>query len=190
MNLGITGHRPARLPPGSEHTLYTALEDAITTINDESSIDRVISGMSLGTDQVATEVALALGIPVTAIVPHSIAFQSMNWSQKAKAHYLDLLRTITSSPHGRVLEVFQQEFDEGTASPHDIYRWRNEAIVEDSDHLLAVWDGAPHGGIYNTLCFALERCVHNDLTLPLDPQPLYDGDYTNLTVIDPSLLTE
>lgn len=115
---------------------------------------RIISGMALGVDQWAAEVALELNIPFTAAVP--FPEQESRWPAPARRHYLELLRRAD-----------KQVAVEPTFTKAAFQR-RNAWMVDNCTLLIAVWDGSA-GGTANCV-----RYAQNVLrpTLYLNPQAL------------------
>jgi uncharacterized phage-like protein YoqJ len=135
--LGVTGHRPEKLGGYDDFTnrrggivlrmRYFFTEKGVTTL---------VSGMALGTDQWAAELALDMGIKVVALIP--CLNQEKMWPDQSRARYRELLDRIKNAG-GQVTYVSLQEYWKGC-----MHR-RNFEIVSSSDEILAVWDGAKGG---------------------------------------------
>lgn len=143
MIIACTGHRPSKLP-----TSYN-LKPLITLAGqwlDENRPDIVISGVALGWDQAVALAAIERGIPVHAYVP--FIGQADAWPPAAHATYQKILQACAEV---RVISP-------GGYSPDKMQR-RNEAMVNDCDLLLALWDGGPKGGTANCIAYAeIEGC--------------------------------
>lgn len=139
--LSATGHRPDKLGG------YGAATDerCVRLANDYLSqmiVERVISGMALGWDLAWAEAALGLGIPVRAAVP--FPGQEAQWPNEEINRYhaiLDRCEDVTYVSGG---------FQPGA------YQRRNEWMVDNSDGVVALWDGSS-GGTSNCVRYAQRR---------------------------------
>lgn len=137
MNLGITGHRPHKLGGYDPTTsLCWPIQAKMNEFFLKKAPERIISGMALGTDQWAVEVALAIGIKVTALIP--CLDQDRLWPQPAQTHYQMLLGRIKNAG-GEIQFVSSRPYDKWCMNN------RNKAIVEISSEMLGVWDGTRGG---------------------------------------------
>ena len=157
-NTMITGHRPQKLPKGSENYIKLAMLEKVQALVDEYGTDMVlITGMALGPDQWFAEIGIKFGIPVHAFLPFN--GQEKYWSGAAKAHYYNLLDLASNVT---VISDTQS---------HNAYLRRNIAMVEQSDHCIAVWDGGTHSGTSHAVRNARERGVSIDIIDPAQNQP-------------------
>lgn len=132
-----TGHRPPKLG-GYSPAVFQQCARTATTWLKRNTPEEVISGMALGWDQALAYAAIKLGIPVRAYIP--FVGQADNWP--AGSHEL----------YGRILmkcEVKRISIDFHPRAMDD----RNEAMVDDCDLVLALWDGSP-GGTGNCIRYA------------------------------------
>lgn len=139
-----TGHRPTRLGGYSDaafNRLVRFAEDRLLGLGPDS----VISGMAQGWDQALAQACVNLGIPFDAAVPFS--GQEDRWPGPARARYSRLLGLACS-----VCVVC-----EGGYAPWKMQR-RNEHMVDNCTHLLALCDGSP-GGTSNCLEYAMGKGV-------------------------------
>jgi uncharacterized phage-like protein YoqJ len=100
-----------------------------------------ISGMALGVDQWAASICCELGLPWDAYVP--FLGQESAWpadSQREYSRLLKLARRVQVCSPGEYSAKKMQ--------------WRNMAMVNECDVLLAVWDGSD-GGTANCVRYAL-----------------------------------
>ena len=154
----ITGHRPQKLPKDSVHYIKLAMLDRVQALVDEYGTDLVlITGMALGPDQWFAEIGLKFGIPVHAYLPFK--GQEKYWSEIAKSHYRNLLDHVANVT---VISDTQSR---------NAYLSRNIAMVEQSDHCIAVWDGGTHSGTGHAVRNARERGVSLDIIDPAQNQP-------------------
>lgn len=134
-----TGHRPNKLG-GFNNKAFLKLvkiaEDWIHTNKPE----KIISGMAQGWDQALAQAAVNCGIPFIAALPFK--GQEIRWSQKSQRYYNRLLSKA---------EQIVYVCDEG----YEAYKMqlRNEWMVDNSNLVLAMWDGTT-GGTLNCLKYA------------------------------------
>lgn len=118
----ITGHRWFNHVPPIEKLIKMALNQGVK---------HFLCGMALGTDQVAAETLIRLGLKWTAAVP--CADQDKLWKPRQRSHYRKLLSQAT-----KVVTLYD------TYSP-GVMQARNLWMVKRSDICLAVFSGDPHG---------------------------------------------
>lgn len=141
-----TGHRPDKLG-GYENRTRLALGGLATEYLSRKKPDLVISGMALGWDQALAGAAIALGIPLCAIIPFE--GQERKWPEDAQARYARLLASA-----GEVV----------VASPWpstSAMQKRNEMMVDRADRVVALWDGS-WGGTFNCVKYAEKTRVPID----------------------------
>jgi len=144
MIVGVTGHRKLggyTVP----NATYNRVEKKIKQILvDLKAVDRIITGMAIGADQLMAKIAIELEIPFTAAVPFK--GQESRWPSFVQDEYRDLLQQADS-----VVIV-----SEGIYSAEKM-QIRNEWIVNHSDVMIAVFNEIPKGGTYNCICYAEEK---------------------------------
>lgn len=134
MILGITGHRPHKLGGYNDATNKSKpIKAKLKEIFLEQKPKWVVSGMALGIDQWAAEVALELGIPVLGLIP--CAGQECKWPQASQDYYNKLIERIIAAG-GKIQYVSKEKYS--IQCMHD----RNARIVFYSHKILAVWDGS------------------------------------------------
>ena len=165
MIIAVTGHRPPKL--GSYRTpnpIYRAVKNAITEFLQQKQAEVmempdpliVLSGMALGVDQWTAEICNEWGIPWDAIIPFR-GFEN-RWPDEAQRKYHDLI-------HSARREVVIADTYEYKAS--HLYR-RNAWMVDNSDFVLAVWNGSA-GGTANCVEYARRRGKRvENLQLPIE----------------------
>lgn len=144
MIVAFTGHRPNKLGgyklPNPTY-LYVCQQIEKTLI--ELKPEKVISGMALGIDQWAANIAWKLKIPFIAAVPFE--GQETAWPQASQKTFQSLIRlaneVVIVSP-GKYEAVKMQV--------------RNEWMVDHSNKLIAVWDGTS-GGTGNCVNYAKSK---------------------------------
>ena len=145
MKICCTGHRPKTLPTGYNLAPLIALAKPWLAAK---NTDAVLTGMALGFDQAVALAALDLGIPVHAYIP--FIGQADAWPSHSHALYQSILRRCASQK---------------IVSPGGYEAWkmqaRNEAMVDDADHILALWNGEK-GGTANCLAYAAAKNVPSE----------------------------
>lgn len=144
MIVGFTGHRPDKLGGYKvPNPTYIKVCQKIDTTLRDLQPEKVISGMALGIDQWAANIAYKLGIPFIAAVPFE--GQESAWPQPSQKAFRLLLKRASEivivSPGGYAPAKMQI---------------RNEWIVDNSNKLIAVWDGSP-GGTGNCVNYAKSK---------------------------------
>ncbi len=149
MIVAFTGHRPNKLGgygeknPLRDQIMYLICDQLDIWKRTDPEI-RCISGMALGVDQWAAMCCTLVGsIPYVAAIP--FAGQELKWPPESQALYRILL-----SHAEQVVTV-----SSGDYAASKMQR-RNEWMVNNCDHLLAVWDGSP-GGTANCIGYALAQ---------------------------------
>ena len=157
----FTGHRPSKLPWGSDERdircialkakLRAAVESAIV-----EGMEHFICGMAEGCDLYFAETVLALKetyphITLEAALP--CPTQADKWSAAQRGRYRALLEKCDMET------MVQQEYTPGCMQR------RNRYMVDHAALLIAVNDGAP-GGTRNTILFALRQGL-NIVDIPI-----------------------
>lgn len=142
--LAATGHRPGKLGGygvATEVELVMLALDYLRPMKNE--IESVISGMALGFDLAWAEAAVNLNIPLIAAVP--FPGQCDRWKDDGSRERYDSLlkrahRVVHTSGGWR----------------WDVYRIRNRWMVDNSDGVVALWDGS-RGGTSNCVRYATAK---------------------------------
>lgn len=129
MTVMVTGHRPERLR-GQEKEVSAGMAALIA----ELKPDKVISGMAAGADQIWAIAALDSGIPLYCYFPYP------------RKRYHPQEQYIVENAAG-ILNICSEY------SPQSYYL-RDKAMVDDSDVVIAVWDGVKSGGTWKTIEYA------------------------------------
>jgi len=139
----FTGHRPERLG-GYDKTapknqkVIEFLKSAIERARDQG-YEEFVSGGALGVDQWAAQVVLDLGLKLCIALP--FAKYGENWPLESQ-QYLEELKKKAS----RVVVVCEGEyFENGKAQTWKNHE-RNKWMKDNSELVIAVWDGKPEGG--------------------------------------------
>lgn len=134
-----TGHRPDKLGGYRQSVLDRLIDLALDSLRSIKP-KLVITGMALGWDTALALASIELGVPFHAYVPFK--GQELAWPKDSQIKYRDLLKSsdkvVVCSPGDYSNEKMQI---------------RNEQMVNDSDLLMALWNGSP-GGTRNCLEYA------------------------------------
>lgn len=166
--VAMTGHRPTSLD--SDFTLkspiWEFIRSEITATFEKVKPGKIITGMALGVDQIAAEIAIAMEIPFIAAVP--FPGQQQAWPKEAQEHYAMLLSFAEE-----VVEV-----DKGPYSPYVMHK-RNQWMVDRADLVVAVWNGWK-GGTRSCVEYALKQQVP---VYRIDPATRKVGRYDGTKIV-------
>lgn len=141
MIVAFTGHRPNKLGGYKlPNPTYIYVCQQIDKTLKELKPEKIISGMALGIDQWAANIAYKLGIPFIAAVP--FLGQEGAWPAQSQQTYNKLIKLASE-----VVIVC-----EGGYEASKMQR-RNEWMTDRCDILIAVWDKTP-GGTGNCINYA------------------------------------
>lgn len=141
-----TGHRPNKLGGYTDEITNALIKVASKHLD---GVDKVISGMALGWDWALAIAAYNKGIPFIAAVPFD--GQDSAWPEDSRIIYRNLLdlseRVVIVNDGGYAAWKMQT---------------RNVWAVDNSDYVLALWDGTS-GGTRNCIAYAHKqgKLVHN-----------------------------
>ena len=147
----FTGHRPESFPFGADESApeCIAIKEKLTTEIEKmisKGVDTFISGAAKGVDTWAMEAVLALRetkyphIKLIAAIPYPN--QAKSWTGEEKLRY----EHLTNACDGKV--VLSEKYYRGCLLV------RNRVMVDNSDHLIAVYNGAKTGGTAHTVNYA------------------------------------
>lgn len=149
----FTGHRPKSLPFGYDEgaedckRLKALLTESIKKQITENGVTHFISGMAMGVDIYAAEAVLELKkkyphITLECAIPCET--QANRWSEGWRNRYFDI---IYRSDDAQTLQ---------THYTSDCMMKRNKYMVDNSDVVIAVWNGKK-SGTGNTVDYALKN---------------------------------
>ena len=147
MVLAFTGHRPEKLPWGSDEAdarcaaLKRQLLEAVRTAAGEG-YDTFLCGMARGCDFYFAEAVLSLGLRLEAYLP--CPSQSDRWREADQRRQTQLLLGCAA--------VYMTE----AAYSQGCMLRRNRKMVDAADGLLTVYDGSP-GGTGAAIDYARKR---------------------------------
>ncbi len=149
----FTGHRPARLPWGADesHPGCLALKARLTQAVEEAyaaGYRHFLCGMAQGADLYFAEAVLSLrdrrpDVTLEAAIP--FPDQAKYWPQTDRDRRQAILDRCNYET------VVQHSY-----TPGCLHR-RNRYMVDRSGRLIAVYDGQPQGGTYQTLSYAMQK---------------------------------
>lgn len=140
------------------------LEELIKNLIEKESVTHLISGVALGADTYAANIVLNLkaqypGITLKCAIPCET--QAVKLNERDRDIYYDLLAKCDKET------LLQQNYTS------DCMQKRNEYMVDNSDYVIAVWNGKP-SGTGNTVKYAKKK---NKVVLLVDPQILKIEDH-------------
>lgn len=141
MIVAATGHRPDKIGGYDYYAPQRVwIREQLRTALVDLHADKTISGMALGVDQDFAQVSIELAIPFVAAMP--FIGQEDRWPESSRKYFDWLLEradeVVIVSPGG--YGAFKMQI-------------RNKWLVDNSDALVAVWDGSS-GGTGNCMTYA------------------------------------
>jgi uncharacterized phage-like protein YoqJ len=138
--LSFTGHRPQKLGGYSAETSGKLTVFASKSL-EKLSPSKCIIGMAIGWDMAVARSCARMGIPFVAAVP--FVGQEKRWPDGPKREYARLLRQADS------VEVIAP----GGYEPFKMHL-RNHWMVNNSNKLVALWNGDRDGGTFRCVEYA------------------------------------
>jgi uncharacterized phage-like protein YoqJ len=145
----FTGHRPNKLNGYNEDGIIAravkqALRDTIRKLVAENPDTVFISGAALGVDTWAAEIVLEENGILTLAIPH--VGQQKEWPVVSQYRWLMLFRAA----HAVVF------CDKGDYATYKMMQ-RNKYMVDNSDLVIAVWNGDKGSGTFNCVKYAIKQ---------------------------------
>lgn len=183
--IGVTGHRD--IVAADRDRLQAALRDTLGEMarQFEHAEVTLVSGLAEGADSLAAEVALEVGIGVTAVLPMPAVYYEADFEGTA----LDRFRRLLEHPGVRVAEMPLANGTDAAAigeqSARDAqYQLLADYIVRRSNVVLAIWDGKdvalPGGTSDVVLRYLADGRDQKPNPIELDSEPA--GDCGNLLI--------
>lgn len=165
--MGITGHRHPRLPEANAAQVQSIVRQCLTRIREEAErlVDgdddcladralscRFITSLAEGADTIAAAAAIESDYRVDACLPFERGEFSKDFDSEARAKFNDALaqcQTVLELPGRRDHELFA-------------YEAAGRMVLDQSDLLIAVWDGNPalgRGGTAEIVAEAVAKHV-------------------------------
>jgi uncharacterized phage-like protein YoqJ len=138
----FTGHNPQSLPfRFNENTqlciaLNEALKKEIVKMIEENFVTYFISGMAIGAELYAAKIVLDLKKQYSQLFLEgalSCETQANNWREKYREQYFNILAECDKTI------LLQTHYSDNCIQK------QNEYIVNNSDYIIAVWNGKPYG---------------------------------------------
>lgn len=139
MIIAGTGHRPNKLG-GYNKQSRQKLTSIAKTYLQNNKVDLVISGMALGWDTALAIASIQLNIPLSCYIPFK--GQEIKW-------YPDSIKLY----HAILNKADEVKYICEPGFANYKMQKRNEAMVNDCDILLAMWNGT-NGGTHNCIKYA------------------------------------
>jgi len=154
LSIGVIGHRPDRLPESGRADVTREIERVLDLIraktvdnhnegrlqgifNDAAPSLTIVSALAEGADRMVAHAGLARGMRLDVVLPFMQSEYANDFSSEAsKSEFSDLVASA-----GAVLELPGDRGDAGKA-----YEAAGLTVVDQSDILIAVWDGAEARG--------------------------------------------
>lgn len=159
MKIAITGHRPEKLSSISfiEASLRKAYRDTAATL--------IIQGMAAGVDLMSAKIAYQMGLPWICAKP---------WEGHKP-------RRDDEINYQRAIDLAQEVVSVNPSLEYPgpwVYQKRNEWMVDNSEIVVAVWDGTK-GGTFNCVNYAKKKKMP---IYRIDPLTETGGWYANETI--------
>ncbi len=136
MKVGITGHDPVRLGD-EESNVRDWIRQQLCNLRACYKDITLVTGLSIGVDQIAAIQAIKMGIEVKCLLPHK-----------------DIKISDTMN---YIINNAEVEYLHETYIGTNIYQERNQKIVDECETLLVVWDGKNVGSVYYTYEYAKKQ---------------------------------
>lgn len=143
MKIGITGHRPGRLG-GYSSDMFDRLTDfaAVYLESKKAEIEIINVGMAMGFDLAVARAAWQLQIPYKAHIP--FPQQADRWDVDWKYRWASLVDAAAE------VKTYNDHYN------ITFLNIRNEGIVNESDKLVALYDGKVGGGTAYALWYSVK----------------------------------
>ncbi|WP_051045316.1 hypothetical protein [Tistrella mobilis] len=152
LSVGVTGHRPNRLPASGVHRISAEVADVLRQIQvaiadvqkrhaavwstDDPRLS-VVSSLAEGADRIVAEAGLAAGFELEAPLPFAAETYAEDFADAASRQAFSALLTRAA----RVVELPGQR-----AAADQAYERAGLAMLDHAALLIAIWDGGPAAG--------------------------------------------
>lgn len=168
--VSVTGHRPPKIGGYDKNNrirvgIRNEIERVLIKIRNENPDKevRLIVGGALGVDQDAARVAYKIGMKYIAYI--AFQGQELRWPKKAQEAYYTMLELAYAVNYVTIKSAHEQWSYKQVA---EALQKRNVAMIDDSQILIAVWNGKESGGTYNAVQYAASEEVKRT-TIFIDP---------------------
>lgn len=141
-----TGHRLGPKVGGFSNTVLKKMVETAQEWMAQEKPTAVLSGMAIGWDMAIAIAAIRLDIELTCVIP--FPGQEKQWPQESQERYQKILKKAKN----KVI------VHDGPYEPWKMHA-RNEWLVDNSDLLLALWDGKRSGGTYNCIQYGMNQDI-------------------------------
>lgn len=156
LNIGVTGHRLNRISPRQLERLTPQVLPLLAQMAAASrgaGLPTLHCGLAEGADRHVAQLALDAGYGLHAVLPFARDTYAHDFSDQAsRAQFTELL--------GRAERITELPGRPGVSG--QAYQRAGHALLDESDLLLAVWDGQPAqgaGGTAEVVSEACRRCI-------------------------------
>lgn len=163
----FTGHRPNKLYGYNLYNedylkLARLMKDSIIDLIENKKVDTFISGGALGIDTIAFLIIhkLKKEYPnIKNILAIPFKNQDANWfKQEDKNRYKKMKELADEVIYVDTLEEYKiKNYKENIYYPAKMQK-RNEYMIDNSQYVIAVWDGKRNGGTWNCVKYANKTC--------------------------------
>ncbi len=155
--IGITGHRPHKLNPERLDVIARQIMESLAAIEsrNEAKACMLVCSLAEGADTMAAEAALKRGWSLTAPLP----FPARHY---ARDFHVGAPRETFARLEGIATTIPCTDDRDALDDDTDGYIAASRAMLEKSDALIAIWNGAPthlKAGAYDTLMLALGQAM-------------------------------
>ncbi|MGB8031139.1 MAG: hypothetical protein WCF30_15920 [Terracidiphilus sp.] len=166
VQIGVTGHRPNRLPPDAAASLPGQCKQVLQAIASLASrmhdpllhspqppLLRILSPLAEGSDRIVAHAGLALDADLQCPIPFHIEEYCRDFTSQASREEFRILLAKASA-------VFESDGERDADSL--AYERIGRIVLEQSDFLIAIWDGEPaagRGGTTQIINEALEQNI-------------------------------
>ena len=148
----FTGHRPSKLPGGyyyyCEENIQLGRElrrEILELI--KNGANHFICGGALGVDQIAFMVLQKLkkqGHKITVEIAVPFRYQYIKWSEEQRKLYFQQIQQADKITYVDELDLYNLSLPPRTYNVQKL-EMRNRYMVDNSDVVIAVWNGTPSG---------------------------------------------
>jgi hypothetical protein len=133
MIVGFTGHQT--LSPSTRVAVRAQISQILLTLPGDSV---GVCSLAAGADHIFAEEVLARGLQLRAVIP-SLDYENSFDDSDARRHFGDLLQHVSS--------IATLPYD---TSSDEAFWQAGQRVVDESDLMIAVWDGELAGGLGGT----------------------------------------
>ena len=152
----ITGHR--NIPEYNNDKITELIKNKLIELHNDNSELTLVSGMTLGSDTIAVELAIKLDIKFVAVIP--FRNQHKFWTNKQKEKYVRLLNSAEEV-------IIESNFSRYVNNRNELYLIRNKRMVDMSDYCIAVFNGNNRTGTSNAIRHVIRHSKNKGIEIYL-----------------------